>query len=209
MHNTKAMTTDLAPSDRRLKARTKVTWQAIKKPNRSNYRKHEKTKEPRHCRFESMTRTHEGDLFRFAFWLCRDHSVAQDLVQETLLRAWRSFDSLRDESAARYWLITILRRENARMYERKRHPTRDIDDLTPAEQGLLANSPDTDLADLRKAISKLQPNYREPLILQVFMGFSTKEIAGLMGIKQGTVLTRLYRARKSLMKGGEDDFKLH
>ncbi len=95
------------------------------------------------------------------------------------------------------------------MYERKRHPTRDIDDLTPAEQGLLANSPDTDLADLRKAISKLQPNYREPLILQVFMGFSTKEIAGLMGIKQGTVLTRLYRARKSLMKGGEDDFKLH
>lgn len=209
MHNTKAVTNDLAPCDRRLKARTKVMWQAIKKPNRSIYRKQEKTKESRHRRFENMTRTHEGDLFRFAFWLCRNHSVAQDLVQETLLRAWRSFDSLRDESAARYWLITILRRENARMYERKRHPTRDIDDLTPAEQGLLANSPDTDLADLRKAISKLQPNYREPLILQVFMGFSTKEIAGLMGIKQGTVLTRLYRARKSLMKGGEDDFKLH
>lgn len=166
--------------------------------------KQENTEESRRSRFENIARNHEGDLFRFAFWLCRDHSIAQDLVQETLLRAWRSFDSLRDESAARYWLITILRRENARMYERKRHPTQDIDDLTPAEQGLLANTPDTDLADLRAAISKLEPDYREPLILQVLLGFSTAEIAGLMEIKQGAVLTRLYRARKMLMKSFEE-----
>ncbi|GBF30895.1 MAG: sigma-70 family RNA polymerase sigma factor [Proteobacteria bacterium] len=166
--------------------------------------KQENTEESRRSRFENMTRTHEGDLFRFAFWLCRDHSIAQDLVQETLLRAWRSFDSLRDESAARYWLITILRRENARMYERKRHPTQDIDDLTQAEQGLLANTPDTDLADLREAIGRLEPDYREPLVLQVLMGFSTEEIAGLMEIKQGAVLTRLYRARKMLMKFFEE-----
>lgn len=166
--------------------------------------KQENTEESRRSRFENIARTHQGDLFRFAFWLCRDHSIAQDLVQETLLRAWRSFDSLRDESAARYWLITILRRENARMYERKRHPTQNIDDLTPAEQGLLANTPDTDLADLRAAISKLEPDYREPLILQVLLGFSTKEIAGLMEIKQGAVLTRLYRARKMLMKSFEE-----
>ena len=209
MQNAKAMTTELAPSDMRLKALTKVPWRTIKQSARSNHVKQEKTEESRQRRFESMTRTHEGDLFRFAFWLCRDHSVAQDLVQETLLRAWRSFDSLRDESAARYWLITILRRENARMYERKRHPTRNIDDLTPAEHGLLAHTPDTELADLREAISQLEPKYREPLILQVLMGFSTKEIAGLMGIRQGTVLTRVYRARKMLMKGFEDDFKLH
>ena len=166
--------------------------------------KQEHTEESRRSRFENMAQTHEGDLFRFAFWLCRDHSIAQDLVQETLLRAWRSFDSLRDPAAARYWLITILRRENARMYERKRYPTQDIDDLTPAEQGLLANTPDTDLADLRAAISKLEPDYREPLILQVLMGFSTAEIAGLMEIKQGAVLTRLYRARKMLMKSFEE-----
>ena len=166
--------------------------------------KQENTEESRRSRFEKMTRTHEGDLFRFAVWLCRDHSIAQDLVQETLLRAWRSFDSLRDESAARYWLITILRRENARMYERKRHPTQDIDDLTQAEQGLLANTPDTDLADLREAIGRLEPDYREPLVLQVLMGFSTEEIAGLMEIKQGAVLTRLYRARKMLMKFFEE-----
>jgi len=166
--------------------------------------KQEKDEESRRRRFEKMTRAHEGDLFRFAIWLCRDHSVAQDLVQETLLRAWRSFDSLRDESAARYWLITILRRENARMYERKRLLTQDIDDLTPTEQGLIAGTTDTDLADLREAISRLEPGYREPLVLQVLMGFSTEESAGLMDIKQGAVLTRLYRARKILMKSFED-----
>lgn len=149
--------------------------------------------------FEEMTRSYEGDLFRFAFWLCRDHATAQDLVQETLLRAWRSIDSLKDIAAARYWLITILRRENARMYERKRLQTRDIDELTPAEQGLLGKTEDTDIADLREAIARLEPDYREPLVLQVLMGFSTAEIAEQMGIKQGAVLTRLYRARKKLM----------
>ena len=152
--------------------------------------KQENTEESRRSRFENIARTHEGDLFRFAFWLCRDHSIAQDLVQETLLRAWRSFDSLRDESAARYWLITILRRENARMYERKRHPTQDIDDLTPAEQGLLANTPDTDLAGVRAEISKLEPDYRGAEVLQVLMGLSTAEVAGRRGNKQGTEVGR-------------------
>lgn len=154
--------------------------------------------------FEDLTRSYEGDLFRFAFWLCRDHATAQDLVQETLLRAWRSFDSLKDVSAARYWLITILRRENARMYERKRLQTRDIDELTPAEQGLIGNTEDTDIADLREAIAGLEPDYREPLVMQVLMGFSTQEIAEQMDIKQGAVLTRLYRARKKLMQVFDD-----
>ena len=166
--------------------------------------KQENTEESRRSRFENIARTHEGDLFRFAFWLCRDHSIAQDLVQETLLRAWRSFDSLRDESAARYWLITILRRENARMYERKRHPTQDIDDLPPAGQGLLAATPATVLAGVPAAIRQHARVYLQPRISRVCWGLSTAEIAGLMEIKQGAVLTRLYRARKMLMKSFEE-----
>ena len=60
------------------------------------------------------------DLFRFAFWLARDRQVAEDVVQESLLRAWRSRDSLDAEGSARHWLLTIVRREHARRYERKR-----------------------------------------------------------------------------------------
>jgi len=66
--------------------------------------------------FESM----RPDLLRFAHWLARDRAIAEDIVQEALLRAWRSRDALKDLGAARPWLLTIVRREHARLYERKR-----------------------------------------------------------------------------------------
>src|SRR6187551_2908271 len=67
------------------------------------------------------------DLLRFAFWLARDRAVAEDVVQETLIRAWKSKEELKDPAAARPWLLTIVRREHARLYERKRLPTVDVD----------------------------------------------------------------------------------
>src|SRR6202048_2769380 len=56
------------------------------------------------------------DLLRFAQWLARDRAIAEDIVQEALLRAWRSRDALKDPSAARPWLLTIVPREAARLY---------------------------------------------------------------------------------------------
>jgi RNA polymerase sigma-70 factor (ECF subfamily) len=119
-------------------------------------------------------------------------------VQEALLRAWKSLDALREDGAAKQWLLTIVRRENARYFERKRLETVDIDNLTPAQSGMLAETDDSDLRDMREAIYKLDDDYREPLVLQVLMGHSTKEIAELMGINPGAVLTRLHRARIKL-----------
>jgi RNA polymerase sigma-70 factor (ECF subfamily) len=52
-------------------------------------------------RFEMLARAQTPGLYRYAYWLCRDRALAEDLVQETLLRAWRSLDSLREEAAAR------------------------------------------------------------------------------------------------------------
>ena len=63
---------------------------------------------------------------------------------------------------------------------------------------MLAEQPDEDLNDMRTAIFALDDDYREPLVLQVLMGFSTNEIAEQMGLKQGAVLTRLHRARAKL-----------
>ena len=71
-------------------------------------------------RYEALVKALHADLFRYAYWLTHDKQVAEDLVQETFLRAWRALDSLKDEKAAKSWLITILRRENARRFERKR-----------------------------------------------------------------------------------------
>jgi RNA polymerase sigma-70 factor (ECF subfamily) len=148
--------------------------------------------------FDELSAKLRPDLYRYAFWLCRDNALAEDLVQETLLRAWRSVDSLRQPDSVKQWLLTILRREHARHYERKRLETQDIDDLSPSQQAMLASSESHEIDDMRKALFCLSDEYREPLVLQVLMGYSTVEIAEMMGIKQGAVLTRLSRARKTL-----------
>jgi len=119
-------------------------------------------------------------------------------VQEALLRAWKSLDALREDAAAKPWLLTIVRRENARYFERRRLETVDIDNLTASQSAMLAEAPNEELDDLRESIYGLDDDYREPLVLQVLMGYSTSEIAELMGLKQGAVLTRLHRARLKL-----------
>ena len=152
----------------------------------------------RRSRFDRVVSVFHQDMFRYAAWLCRDVGIAEEVVQEALLRAWKSLDALRDDEAAKPWLLTIVRRENARYFERKRLETVDIDNLSPAQSALLAETDDSDIDDLRQAIFQLDDDYREPLVLQVLMGHSTKEIAALMGLQQGAVLTRLHRARLKL-----------
>ncbi len=150
-------------------------------------------------KFDRLVAPWRDDLFRYAFWLSRDPDLAQDVVQDALVRAWRSIDSLRDENSVKTWLLTIVRREHARFYERKRLETKDIDDLSMAESALIAVGHDTDVDDMRRALFNLEEDYREPLVLQVLLGFSTQEIADLLAIKPGAVLTRLHRARKKLV----------
>jgi len=152
----------------------------------------------RRQKFDRLVTVFHQDMFRYAAWLCRDRSIAEDVVQESLLRAWKSLDALRDEAAAKHWLLTIVRRENARYFERKRLETVDIDNLTGSQAALLAETPNDELNELREAIYELDDDYREPLVLQVLMGYSTNEIAEMMGLKQGAVLTRLHRARLKL-----------
>ena len=157
--------------------------------------------------FEQCAKDLRPDLYRYAVWISGDRSVAEDAVQEALIRAWRSWDSLKADGAVKSWLRTIVRRECARLFERKRLPTRNIDELTDAESNLMVTAEDTAAAaELRRAISALEETYREPLVLQLLMGYSAAEIAGIMGIKPGAVLTRLHRARQKLIPspGGPD-----
>ncbi|MBZ6067526.1 sigma-70 family RNA polymerase sigma factor [Aeromonas schubertii] len=148
-------------------------------------------------RYEALVKALHGDIYRYAYWLCRDPHVAEDLVQETFLRAWRSLDSLHDEKAAKAWLITIVRRENARRFERISPELVDLDsvaltDPTPAGER------EQEGEWLRRQIEKLPEEYREPLVMQVMLGMSGDEIAEQLGINKNTVNTRLFRARNQL-----------
>jgi RNA polymerase sigma-70 factor (ECF subfamily) len=161
-------------------------------------------------RLEAALGALRPDLVRFAFWLGRDRQLAEDVVQEALLRAWKSLDSLGDPGRLRPWLLTIVRREYLRTFERSRPTLVDLDELVRAEAAVLAADNDAELADMREAIFRLEADYREPLVMQVMQGLSTLEIAAELGLTQGAVLTRLFRARRQLARamgaaGAEDE----
>lgn len=148
-------------------------------------------------RFNQLIGIYMDDLFRYAYWVSGDRAVADDLVQETLVRAWKSLDKLNDTKAAKGWLFTIVRRENARRFERKRP----LESGIPTEE-LAANREDYDTSTeafvLRNALQKLPEEYREPLLMQVIHGYSQKEIAAHLGISVAGAGTRLFRAREKM-----------
>ncbi|WP_275444274.1 sigma-70 family RNA polymerase sigma factor [Pseudoalteromonas sp. MM17-2] len=149
-------------------------------------------------RYEALVQVYHKELYRFAYWLCKDPSVAEDLVQETFLRAWRSLDSLVDQNAAKSWLFTILRRENARRFERKQFDYSDIEQDTLCDERSTSLDDEMEMTVVQRRIMELAQEYREPLILQVIGGCSGDEIAQILGLNKNTVMTRLYRARNQL-----------
>ena len=149
-------------------------------------------------RYDSLVRALHTDIFRYAFWLCGDKHVAEDITQETFLRAWRALDSLNDDKAAKAWLITILRRENARRFERKQFDYSDIEQEQLEDVFSSSTEDETEQYWLRRQIAKLDIEYREPLLLQLIGGFSGDEIADMLALNRNTVMTRLFRARNQL-----------
>lgn len=159
------------------------------------------TKDLRELRYQRLVYSLHQDLYRYALWICRNPDLAEDLVQEAFLRAWRSLDSLQSEEAAKSWMFTILRREHARLFERYRPDICDIDAVPePADDG--SRNPDMKMQkqQIIAAIDRLDQQYREPLLLQVLGGFSGREIASILDLNSNTVMTRLFRARSKLME---------
>ncbi len=82
----------------------------------------DQTQVTREEQFNQLIAVYMDDLYRYGYWLSGSHAVADDLVQETLVRAWKSMDKLNDIRAVKGWLLTILRRENARRRMGSSHP---------------------------------------------------------------------------------------
>ena len=149
-------------------------------------------------RFNELAKAYSTDLYRYAMWICGNDALAKDLVQETFLRAWRALDSLKDTGAAKSWLITILRREYARTFERKVPKFTDVEKVVVVDDSELEPDERTERELLRKGMMKLEPKYREPLLLQVVFGHSCSEISEQLGISKSAVMTQLFRAREKL-----------
>lgn len=101
----------------------------FRRKNSGRVRVHIDTDAARQSRFEGLFDTYSGDMYRSACWICKDPSMAEELLQETSLRAWRSLDDLNDIGAVKGWLFAILRREFTRQFEKIRPVTEDIDNV--------------------------------------------------------------------------------
>ncbi len=138
-------------------------------------------------------------LRAFARSLTHDGIYADDLVQDTLVRAWSKMDSFEPGTNLSAWLFTILRHS---FYSQQRKKQREVEDVDGAFSGGLAHAPEQgsrlDFEDFRKALAKLCPEQREALILIAAQGFSYEDAAGICGVATGTIKSRVSRGRARL-----------
>lgn len=149
-------------------------------------------------KYALLIEAHAQDLYKYALWLCKDKNMAEDVMQEAFLRAWKSIDSLREAKAAKGWLFTIFRREHARQFERKQFQYKDVESIDSIEDSVMGYDCRPEAFALRNALKRLPEEYREPLEMQVLGGFSCHEIANLLEISSSAAMTRLFRARKKM-----------
>ncbi|HVX86781.1 MAG TPA: RNA polymerase sigma factor [Phycisphaerae bacterium] len=141
-------------------------------------------------------------LYRLALRLCGKRELAEDLLQETFVEAWKSCDKLSDVAKAKAWLFQILRNRWShylRDSSRRLRPSHDQDALErvgsrfPNHSDLLAESD-----FVQRALDQLDEDLKLPFLCVVMEGYSCQETADLLKIPLGTVLSRLYRARQAL-----------
>jgi RNA polymerase sigma-70 factor (ECF subfamily) len=138
-------------------------------------------------------------LRAFAISLTRNVAAADDLVQDTVVKAWTNIDKFTPGTNMQAWLFTILRNT---FYSDRRKRKREVPDPDGLHATRLAVKPDHDgrlaFTDFRQAFDQLSAEHREVLILVGGSGFSTEEAAQMMGVAAGTVKSRTSRARKRL-----------
>ena len=152
--------------------------------------------------FESEALPHLDDLYRMAVRLVRDRTEAEDLVQDVYLQAWKSFHKYEPGTNCRAWLYKIL--FNKTNHHRRRKFSRagllQADDALIAETVAYVPPVRQDLTDeeVIDAVDRLPPNYREVVLLADVEDFTYREIAEVLGVPIGTVMSRLSRGRKRL-----------
>lgn len=138
-------------------------------------------------------------LRAFARSLARNHAQADDLVQDTLVKAWSNIDKFEPGTNLRAWLFTILRNT---FYSGRRKAAREVEDLDGAHTASLSEKPAHDgrlaFRDFAQAFDQLKAEHREVLILVGASGFSYEEAAEMCGIAVGTVKSRVNRGRARL-----------
>jgi RNA polymerase sigma-70 factor, ECF subfamily len=154
--------------------------------------------------FETTMWPHLRAAYNYARWLVRNKHDAEDVVQESFLKAYRALDTFRGGDA-RVWMLAIVRRSAMDLLRRNKSSlelNRSAEGPEPRDD---SPDPERTLLDqsrrerVRQAIDRLAPEFRETLVLREIEGLSYKEIGAVLNIPIGTVMSRLSRARNLLM----------
>jgi RNA polymerase sigma-70 factor (ECF subfamily) len=166
--------------------------------------------------FEREVMQHLDALYRTALRMTRNPQDAEDLVQETMLRAFRFLDRFEPGTNLRAWLFKILTNTYINRYRKASSEPR-VDSLDDSEELSLYRYLDSEAAsrggsveaqvldrfaeqDIKTAIEALPPQYRITVLLADVEGFSYNDIAEITNVKKGTVMSRLFRGRRLLQK---------
>jgi len=143
--------------------------------------------------------THLKPMRAFALSLTRDMSRADDLVQDTVVKAWTNIEKFEPGTNMRAWLFTILRNT---FYSERRKARREVADAEGVLTEQIAEKPAHDgrlaMADFRRAFEKLPDEQREALVLVGAEGFSYEDAASMCGCAVGTIKSRANRGRRKL-----------
>jgi len=162
--------------------------------------------------FEKEAMPHLSALYGAALRLCRNDGDAEDLVQETMLRAYRFFDTFEAGTNCKAWLFRILSNVFRNRYREREREQEILDQAESSEanlgQFLASAPPDTESAllgrmvssDVEQALAAVPAEFRLAVVLADLEDFSYKEIAEIMDCPAGTVMSRLFRGRKILQK---------
>jgi len=154
--------------------------------------------------FELTIWPHMRAAYNLARWLVRNDHDAEDIVQESFLKAYKAQESFRG-SEPKTWMLSIVRNTAMDFLRRVKSnravtlgdPEYEPEDHSPDPERALLEQSRRDL--VRQAISQLAPEFREAIVLREIEGLSYKEIASVLGIPMGTVMSRLARARNLLL----------
>ena len=152
-------------------------------------------------RLESLAAKYESTLFRAALAILGDVPEAEDAVQDTFLRYLEKGPEFRDEGHERAWLLKVTANGcKSRLRSRKRRQTRELPDSIPA--------PEDGSREVLAAVMALPADQRAAVHLYYYEGYSTGEIAAILGQRPGTVRSRLSRARDALRETLKGDVTL-
>ena len=154
--------------------------------------------------FEQLLDGHRTTLARTAYLVTRDRETVQDVMQEALVQIWRDLPSYRPFGSFRAWTLKILLNKARKHYRRKGVETVALDeasglpadDQSPEE----AAEREEDAQHVREALERLSTNHREVLVLRYYGELTVPEIAGTLGLREGTVKSRLSRALDRLQQ---------